>query len=103
MEYFTSDLHFGHANIIELCHRPFTTVEEMDAALIANWNRRVTDRDTVYITGDLCFRTADPLRYLTKLKGKKHLILGNHDKVREYEYQKLKRLSDRLHAADTVG
>ena len=31
------------------------------------------------------------------------LILGNHDKVREYEYQKLKRLSDRLHAADTVG
>ena len=79
MEYFTSDLHLGHANIIALCHRPFSTVEEMDAALIANWNRRVTDRDTVYILGDLCFRATDPVRYLTQLKGKKHLILGNHD------------------------
>lgn len=79
MEYFTSDLHLGHANIIALCNRPFSSVEEMDDVLIANWNRRVTDRDTVYIMGDLCFRTADPIPYLERLRGKKHLILGNHD------------------------
>ena len=41
MVYFTSDLHFGHANVIGLCSRPFADVEQMDRALIENWNRRV--------------------------------------------------------------
>ena len=31
------------------------------------------------------------------------IIFGNHDLVRRYEFEKLKRLSDRIHAADTVG
>ena len=31
------------------------------------------------------------------------IMLGNHDEVREWEYEKLMRLSERLHAADTVG
>ena len=41
MVFFTADLHFGHANIIRHCVRPFASVEEMDAALMANCRRRV--------------------------------------------------------------
>ena len=79
MVYFTADTHFDHANIIRFCDRPFTTVEEMNEALIANWNRKVHANDTVFIMGDMFFRTTDPEPILRRLKGKKHLIVGNHD------------------------
>ena len=55
MIYYTSDLHLGHANIIKLCKRPFSDVDEMNAVLISNWNNRVTNGDTVYISGDLMY------------------------------------------------
>ena len=79
MVYFTSDTHFDHANVIRFCNRPFATVEEMNEALITNWNRKVHRDDTVYIMGDMFFRTTDPEPILQRLKGKKHLIVGNHD------------------------
>ena len=78
MVFFTSDTHFDHANIIRFCNRPFATVEEMNEALIANWNRKVHRDDTVYIMGDMFFRTTDPEPILQRLKGKKRLIVGNH-------------------------
>jgi len=81
MIYFTADHHFGHANIIKHSSRPFSSVEEMDAALLANWNGVVRPQDTVYIMGDLFFRnTISAEDYLRKLNGKKHLIVGNHDR-----------------------
>ena len=55
MVFFTADLHIGHANIIKLNKRPFKTIEEMDNALIDNWNAKVTPNDTVYILGDVFF------------------------------------------------
>lgn len=79
MVYFTSDLHFGHENIIKLCNRPFDSVEEMDAILIEKWNKKVKGQDTVYIIGDFIWKGVDPNIYLSKLKGKKVLIVGNHD------------------------
>ena len=70
MKYYISDLHFGHANIIKLCDRPFANILEMDEALIANWNARVTNGDEVYIIGDLFFRAADNLNdYLARCTG----------------------------------
>jgi len=81
MIFFTSDAHLGHANVIKLCSRPFSSVEEMDEVIISNWNERVRKNDTVYILGDLIFRAQKPPEeYLSRLKGKKHLIMGNHDK-----------------------
>ena len=52
MIYFTSDLHFNHANIIMLCNRPFQSVEEMNRVLIENWNNAVNKNDDVYVLGD---------------------------------------------------
>lgn len=81
--WFTADQHFGHANIIKFCERPFATVEEMDAALIANWNKVVKPEDTVYHLGD--FTLGDQVaaqKYFTQLNGN-ICILSNpwhHDK-----------------------
>ncbi len=81
MNYYISDTHFGHKNCIEFDNRPFCDVEEMDNALIRNWNSRVKEDDDVWILGDFCFRAEnDPNYYLEKLNGRKHLIFGNHDK-----------------------
>lgn len=55
MIYYTADLHLGHANVLRHDGRPFASVEEMDQDLMENWNRRVTDRDRIYIGGDLIF------------------------------------------------
>lgn len=79
MYYFTSDLHFGHENLVK--QRPqFSSVEEMDRVLIENWNNTVTNNDVVVVTGDMFFRNQTPCYfYLQKLKGKKILVKGNHD------------------------
>ena len=53
MIYFIADPHFGHENILKLCDRPFSSVEEMDELLIRRWNETVSDEDTVYLLGDL--------------------------------------------------
>lgn len=75
--WFTSDHHFGHRRIIELAHRPFQSVEEMDDAMIVAWNDWVRPGDTVYHLGDFAF--ADHTPYLKRLNGHKRLIRGNHD------------------------
>ena len=79
MIYFTADTHFGHANIVRMCERPYPDVDTMNEAMIAAWNERVHGNDTVYIVGDMFLRCADPERILKRLKGKKRLIVGNHD------------------------
>ena len=81
MIYFTSDLHFGHKNILRYDNRPFATVEEMDAELIERWNKKVTPKDIVYVLGDIGWYTSDRLgKIIEKLNGHKILIVGNHDK-----------------------
>lgn len=85
MIYFTSDLHFGHANILkpEYCDRPWDNVAEMNRGLVENWNSVVKPQDEVWILGDChCGRKSDKvaLTWLPKCNGKKHLVKGNHDR-----------------------
>ena len=78
--YFISDMHFGHENIIHLCKRPFTTVKEMDEAIINNWNSVVKKEDTVFVLGDVSFYPKEITKQIiTSLKGRKLLVKGNHD------------------------
>jgi calcineurin-like phosphoesterase family protein len=85
-----ADTHFNDANIIRFCHRPFSSVADMNSALIDNWNSVVEPCDTVWILGDffkfesLCDYPADEFGrdvkdILHKLHGHKNLIKGNHD------------------------
>lgn len=80
MNYYIADQHFGHDNIIEYDNRPFDSVEEMDQYMIDAHNSVVTDDDDVFFVGDFAYWNEKPHTwYLERLKGKKHLVLGNHD------------------------
>lgn len=65
--------------MIRFCARPFACAAEMDRAMIENWNCRVCGHDTVYILGDMFLHSVNAEQILKRLKGKKHLIVGNHD------------------------
>jgi len=78
--FFTADTHFDHTRIIELSHRPFSSRDEMNETMIANWNSMVAPGDTVYHLGDFAFaKQARIAQLLGMLNGHKHLVEGNHD------------------------
>lgn len=82
MDYFTSDTHFNHKNVIEYCNRPFSSVEEMNEVMTQNWNRRVRKNDTVYVIGDFIMgRRSDSFEIRNNLNGNIVLIRGDHDKI----------------------
>lgn len=79
--FFTSDTHFGHANIMEFCGRPFANVAEMNQTMIERWNAKVGENDYVFHLGDFAFgNSAVWCDTLAQLKGHKVLIEGNHDR-----------------------
>ena len=55
MYWFTSDQHYGHANVIGYNKRPFKTVEDMDEQLIKNFNSAVNSGDITIHAGDFCW------------------------------------------------
>ncbi len=83
--FYIADTHFGHANIIKHCNRPFDSAEEMDAIMIRNWNSVVGVDDVVFVVGDFSFRGASAESYLAQLNGTVNLIVGNHDKPDDYK------------------
>ncbi|MHA1731659.1 MAG: metallophosphoesterase [Promethearchaeota archaeon] len=77
--FFTSDHHFGHANIIRHCKRPFSNVAEMNWFMIQRWNQVVGEDDLVYYLGDFCWKKPD-CSILSRLKfGRMVFFIGNHD------------------------
>ncbi len=89
MIYFYSDPHFFHDNIIRLASRPFDNELQMRHALEANYNRVVGDDDEVYFLGDIAYnrkkikdgslKGRQVGNILHRLKGRKYLVIGNHD------------------------
>ena len=78
--YLTSDDHFNHSNILKFCQRPFKSVEEMNEALIANWNNKVPEDGIVFHLGDFAWGPISQWRPIVeRLNGKIILIKGNHD------------------------
>ena len=94
--WFISDTHFSHVSILyfhpwrrdacgitleELQDDKNFAVEKHDQWLIDKWNSTVRTQDEVYILGDFCLGNRERTEeILKKLKGRKHIILGNHDK-----------------------
>jgi calcineurin-like phosphoesterase family protein len=79
--WFTADLHFGHANIINYSGRPFADVTAMNQALIERWNASIHPDDTVWVLGDVALgRIDETLALVGELNGRKLLLAGNHDR-----------------------
>ena len=90
MIYYTSDLHFGHGNILKYDFRPFTNIDVMNEAIISNWNSTVTNEDTIYVLGDISWYNLEKTTELVKqLKGNKILIKGNHDIFTKDQYYRM--------------
>lgn len=86
-----SDTHFGHAKMCQFTNqdgskmRPWDNVDEMDEALVKNWNDTVKQGDTVYHLGDVAIPRKS-LAILARLNGRKALIRGNHDIYKLSDY-----------------
>ena len=81
----TSDLHFGHTNIMKFCPvsraRFNNDVNYMNEQMVVEWNNCIGPEDTVYILGDVAFMPASKAaQILRRLNGTKILIEGNHDR-----------------------
>ncbi|AWN38997.1 MULTISPECIES: metallophosphoesterase [Methylobacterium] len=79
--YITADLHLGHEACLSYCARPFRSIAEHDRALVDRWNNRITDVDDVYVLGDFSIGLSarELRRVFGELRGRKHLVVGNHD------------------------
>jgi len=93
MTFFTADWHYGHEAIISYCDRPFKNVHYMNKTLVDNYRSTVTPDDECFFLGDLTLFSSTKKEELknvfSKLHGHKHLILGNHDCLKPFDYHEL--------------
>jgi len=82
--WFSSDWHFGHANILK--HQPlramhFSNIEAMDDFFINSINEIVKPHDTLYFLGDFCWRANSIKTYRQHINVHNLCVCrGNHDK-----------------------
>jgi calcineurin-like phosphoesterase family protein len=85
-QWFLSDTHFGHFNILDYDGRPFSSVREMEDALVANIHSSIAADDQVYFLGDFSFnmKPAEVERIVERVtaKGRWYFVRGNHDHKR---------------------
>ena len=83
--YLTSDLHLGHDREFIWKVRGFNSVQQMNETIVETWNRTVDDDDDIYILGDVMLGGPDNIRYVERLRGRIHIVLGNHDTAKREE------------------
>lgn len=88
MIHFTADWHLWHENMLSLCNRPFNKCNQLHRALLRNHNEVVSTEDTLYIIGDVYWKNSvNELRNIIEnYNGKKILVLGNHDRLKPFDY-----------------
>lgn len=88
MRYFSSDIHAFHKRILEFCpNRKCKTIEEHNELIVNNFNSILTNQDETYHLGDFSFGDIiQTERFLRRLNGKHHLVIGNHDKFSWEDY-----------------
>jgi calcineurin-like phosphoesterase family protein len=94
MRYFTADWHLWHSNILKYTTRSFANAHRMNVRIRENYLAAgITDEDDVYLLGDVMMAgqgMAQNLEtFLSKLPGRKHLILGNHDRLKPWGYHEV--------------
>jgi len=100
----TADTHFRHQESLEIFSRPFGTVDEMDAALVARINETGGAKDILVHLGDFMGVAGgkgggrgwdeDALRHAERLRDAIHckriiLVRGNHDPSGEKRFDAL--------------
>lgn len=96
MNYYISDLHIGHKNVLS-CEgssnfdgRSFKTFDEMNRAILNNWNSVINNGDHVYILGDTLWKENDEaIALISQFKGNLHAIKGNHCQFKDARYRRL--------------
>lgn len=88
--FLTSDLHMGHDREFVWKVRGYDSVQAMNLVQVQKWNETVEDEDDVYALGDLMLGDPGNIEFIKQLKGRIHIVLGNHDTAnREKMYREL--------------
>lgn len=80
-KFYISDLHIGHKNILSFDNRPFFNMQDMTETIISNWNKVVSNGDSVYVLGDMFWKNDNAADILSRLNGDIYLVCGNHDRL----------------------
>lgn len=74
---FIGCLHLGHKWMAT--HRGFQDEFYYQEHLIKEWNKTVNKKDLTYILGDVTMESKEHYYILDQLKGRKIVVMGNHD------------------------
>lgn len=87
MIYYTSDFHFGHKRILDFERNQFKDINEHDRFIMTVLENRLSSQDELYFLGDLGWTSEEIAIRFKNLRGKKYMIIGNHDKDKTYLYK----------------
>ena len=93
MNYFSSDWHLGHTNVIKYDSRPFSNTEEMDKEIISRATDLLKEGDSLYYLGDFALTRSKNamegyIKAIAWTGADLFFVRGNHDKkdtIRLYE------------------